>query len=103
MNPVLRALGDDGPTPEGWRAEPAGRWAGRDVEIVYDPRRHDVLVATNGLPERQWEAFRAAGFELIDVAGRDELWIRDRVAVARAGLARVDTAAAAVGAPGLTR
>lgn len=89
MNPVLRPLGGDGPIPEGWRAEPAGRWAGRDAEIVYDPRRHDVLVATNGLPERQCEAFRAAGFELIERAGRDELWIRHRVAVARAGLARV--------------
>jgi hypothetical protein len=103
MNPVLRPLGSDGPTPGGWRAEPAGRWAGRDVEVVYDPRRHDVMVATNGLPERQWEAFRAAGFELIDVAGRDELWIRDRVAAARLGLARIDRMAQAIEEPGLAR
>jgi hypothetical protein len=61
MNAVVRPLGTDGPTPHGWRAKPAGRWAGRDVEVVDDPRRHDVLVATNGLPDRQWEALRPPG------------------------------------------
>jgi hypothetical protein len=99
MNPVPRPLGTDGPTPHGWRAEPAGRWPGRDVEVVYDPRRHDVLVAANGCPTASGKRSGPVGFELTEVAGRDELRIRDRVAGTRAGLARIARTPAAIETP----
>src|ERR687897_585817 len=33
-----------GPVPPGWVAEHFGRWQGREAEVVYNPRRHDVIV-----------------------------------------------------------
>jgi hypothetical protein len=37
------------PLRDGWTTEQAGQWQGHEVELVYDPRRHDVmLVQTEG-------------------------------------------------------
>ncbi len=44
--PYLRPAGPEGtppaPCPPGHQAEAAGLWHGRAMEVVYDPRRHDV-------------------------------------------------------------
>ena len=47
MNPYLRPLETNVPQPEDWTVEPAGPWKGHEVEIVYNPRRHDVMAASS--------------------------------------------------------
>jgi hypothetical protein len=82
MRPFLRAT-DRGPlAPVGWTAETAGHWGGRPVDIVYDPRRHDVLVLRNRIPEHLHARFAEAGFRRIATDGDQQLWVRDRLAVA---------------------
>lgn len=45
-----RPRAPSGPVPPGWVAEPVGRWQGRETEVVYDPRRHDVMLTQQTEP-----------------------------------------------------
>lgn len=66
------------------------------MEVVYDPRRHDVafvrgessLTVRSGLVATGWQ--RQAG------DGDNQLWVRDRLALARR---RLDRSTAGSGAP----
>jgi len=105
MRPFLRPADRGRLAPVGWVAEPAGRWGGRTVDIVYDPERHDCLLARNRLPGHLKAGFAGAGYRRVATDGEQELWVRDRADAARAALARLDRKAAtrAVGrdAPGI--
>jgi hypothetical protein len=84
-----------GPVPPGWVAEHFGRWQGREAEVVYNPRRHDVIVTNRvHLVGDQATSLEAVGFERHATAGRRELWVRDRTAATWTALARHDQAAA---------
>jgi hypothetical protein len=86
--PHLRAVGDNGPLPAGWTVEPVGQWNGRDAEAVFDPRRHDVRVVQSAETEDREGELAAAGWAYEGTDGYAVLWVRDRVAAARAALDR---------------
>lgn len=65
--------------PVGWVAEPAGQWAGREVEIVYDPRRHDVVLVRSEPNDTARAGIAESGYRRIAVEGLQEMWVRDRV------------------------
>lgn len=87
MEPFLRRATPAGararPTPDGWSVEPAGKWRGRRVEVVFDPRRHDVLLHRGDVPAKVAAALSELGWQRRGVDGPNEWWTRDRVAVAR--------------------
>lgn len=68
--------------PEGWVSEPAGRWRGRYVEVVYDPRRHDITFVRGRIPAKVIVGMRTRGFQLRGVDGPTQWWIRDRLRAA---------------------
>lgn len=81
MRPFLRPT-DRGPlAPVGWISEPAGSWAGREVDVVYNPRRHDVLLVRHDPREIARRGFRESGFRRVAVDGQNEMWVRDRLAL----------------------
>jgi hypothetical protein len=93
MKPFLRPTDRGKLAPVGWVAEPAGHWGGKEVDVVYDPRRHQVLVVRSAVPDGTRSSLGAAGFRRLAADGAQELWVRDRLAVARAALDRLDRAA----------
>lgn len=60
------------------------------MEIVYDPRRHDVAVVS-GISERVRAGMAGAGWRHRGSEGGRELWVRDRMALARNRLHQVPT------------
>ena len=86
QDPFLRPLSPDdapAPCPPGMVAEPAGTWSGRHMEVVYDPRRHDVAF-TRGEPTGTVTASLAAtGWACQRSDGQAAMWVRDRLALAR--------------------
>lgn len=87
QQPYLRPATEDPdaakPVPEGWVSEPAGRWRGRHVDVVYNPRRYDITFLRGEMPAKVTAGMRASGFELRSVDGPTQWWVRDRVAAAR--------------------
>ena len=84
-----------GPTPKGWVTEHVGRWPGvhgSDTEVVYNPRRYQVMVTQIG--QDVGGALEAAGWQRHVTDGDRVLWTRDHVAATQAGLTRIDQAAA---------
>jgi hypothetical protein len=84
MKPFLRATDRARLAPVGWTSEPAGQWAGRQVEVVYDPRQHQVVM----VPQRPGDTTRAelagAGYRRCASTATQEMWVRDRAAEAAA-------------------
>ena len=84
----LRRAVSTEPLPAGWQTGPAGLVDGVELEVVYQPTRHDVcralcplnLKAAAGLAEAGFH--RTAAFD-----GGAELWVRDRPTAMRARLA----------------
>lgn len=70
-------------TPDGWIAQPAGNWRGREVEVVFDPRRHDVLLHRGAVPKNLSGALVACGWRRRGSDAASEWWTRDRVDWAR--------------------
>lgn len=89
MKPFMRPV--DGPqlAPVGWVAEPAGIWEGRRVEIVYDPRRHELVRATFDMGARARTLLASSGFRCVAAAGDRELWVRDRQTRSRVAVDRL--------------
>jgi len=79
MKPFMRPTDRARLAPVGWVAEPAGEWQGHQVEIVYDPRRHDVALIRNDTTDTVRSGIAASGYRRIAVDGRQEMWVRDRV------------------------
>ena len=90
MKPFLRATDRGKLAPVGWVSEPAGKWAGREVDVVYDPRRHDVLLVRNDPGENARQGFREIGYRRVALDGHNEMWVRDRLAVVAARMDQVE-------------
>ena len=92
--------------PEGWVAEPIGRWYGPSggvgSEVVYDPRRHDITITTLGNHQSE-RLLNAEGWKRHDADGLHVLWTHDRIDAARATIARLDQRSAGVTATGPTQ
>jgi len=95
MRPVLAASTEDD-IPPGWVAERAEPWAGREVEVVYDPRRFEVAFTSWSDATVATGAFKAVGWQQRAVDGERGFWVRDRVVAARATLARFEQTAPGV-------
>lgn len=104
LRPAVPEHGGEG-VPDGWVAEPAGEWRGLAAEVVYNPRRHDVMVSEGVVRDGTSAALSADGWMRCAVEGRTTLWARDRIAATQEALARFDEAAAAepVVLPGAVR
>lgn len=83
MKPFMRPTDRARLAPVGWVAEPAGQWAGREVEVVYDPRRHDVVLVRGDATDAARSAIGGGGYRRIAVEDSQEMWVRDRVGVAQ--------------------
>lgn len=90
--PFLRPATPEGdtpaPCPRGHEAEPAGVWHGKAMEVVYDPRRHDVAFLRGETTLDVRSGLVATGWSHQSSDGGTEMWVRDRVALAQARLAR---------------
>ncbi|WCO66245.1 hypothetical protein PO878_17220 [Iamia majanohamensis] len=86
MKPFMRPVDRGRLAPVGWVAEPAGLWGGKQVEVVYDPRRHQLVRTDSDIGDRTRVALGTAGFRRVASAGEQELWVRDRVEAARSAL-----------------
>lgn len=80
MRPFLRPTDRARLAPVGWISEPAGKWAGREVEVVFDPRQHQIVMVRDEPGDTTRAALAAEGFRRLAVDGRQEMWIRDRAA-----------------------
>lgn len=90
-DPYLRPASPEGapaPCPPGHTAEPAGTWGGRSMEVVYDPRRNDVAFVLGETSSVVRHGLVATGFRHQDSDGDNQLWVRDRMALARERLER---------------
>ncbi len=92
--PYLRAATPVGRAPvlcpPGWAAEPVGRWDGRWQEVVYNPRRHDVLVVRGGRSPTLEAALPASGWNESCHTDGARMWVRDRLGATRDALARLE-------------
>jgi hypothetical protein len=63
--------------PVGWVAERAGEWAGREVEVVYDPTRHQVVLFRNDPGDAARAELTEGGYRRYASDGHQEMWVRD--------------------------
>lgn len=82
MRPLLRATDRARLAPVGWISEPVGVWAGREVEVIYDPRQHQIVMVRNEPGDTTRVALAGEGFRRLAVDGQQELWVRERDTVA---------------------
>ena len=61
-------------------SEPAGVWAGREVEVVYDPTAHQVVMFRSDAGDHARVVLAGEGFRRLAVDDRQEMWVRDRTA-----------------------
>lgn len=92
-DPYLRPTPPEGspalPCPPGWVAEPVGRWDGSAKEVVYQPRRHDVLIVRGGSSPKIENALPGAGWTRSQETEGARMWIRDRLTLTRDALERM--------------
>lgn len=86
MKPFLRPTSRARLAPVGWVAENAGNWAGRDVEVVYDPDQHQVVLFRNEPNDATRAEIAEAGYRRYATDGHQEMWVRDKTTTAEAGL-----------------
>jgi hypothetical protein len=86
VKPFLRPTSRARLAPVGWKSEPAGQWAGREVEVVYDPRQHQVVLCRNDPGDHTRAELSGAGYRRCASDGTQEMWVRDRGAAAGAAL-----------------
>ena len=90
-DPYLRPASPEGapaPCPPGHAIQPAGTWGGEAMEVVYDPRRHDVAFVLGPSSPDVRRGLVATGFRHEASDGDTQLWVRDRMALARQRLER---------------
>lgn len=93
MKPFLRPTSRARLAPIGWVAEGAGNWAGREVEVVYDPDQHQVVLFRNEPNDHTRAEIAEAGYRRYATDGHQEMWVRDRAAASDADLGRMAPAA----------
>lgn len=74
--------------PPGHVVEPAGAWKGRPMEVVYDPRRYDVAFLRATLSAKLESGLVDTGWEYRLGDGPNQMWVRDRMALAHRRLLR---------------
>lgn len=74
--------------PPGWVTEPAGRWDGVEVDVVYDPRCREVMFSPPTEPSRTAQV-EEAGWRVVSAAPERVFWTRDRSAATRSVLGRL--------------
>lgn len=89
MKPFLRATDRPRLAPVGWVSEPAGVWAGREVEVVFDPRQHQLVMVLNEPGDTTRAALAGEGFRRLAVDGQQEMWLRDHGAAGQQAPGRV--------------
>jgi hypothetical protein len=89
MKPFLRPTDRARLAPVGWVSEPAGVWAGREVEVVFDPRQHQIVMVRNDPGDTTRAALASEGFRRLAVDGKQEMWLRDRTSAAEQTWPRV--------------
>lgn len=93
-DPYLRPAPPEGAPslrcPDGWAAEPAGLWHGTHMEVVYNPRRHDVVLVRGHLSASAESALPSVGYVEADAAEGVRMFVRDRSAATRAALDRLE-------------
>ncbi|MEX2548453.1 MAG: hypothetical protein WD830_11815 [Chloroflexota bacterium] len=77
------------PCPDGLVAHAAGIWHGRAMEVVYDTARHDIAFLRGGVSPNLEHGMRSVGYEHRLTDGSNQMWIRDRAALARRRLDHV--------------
>lgn len=103
MKPFLREVGRARLAPVGWTAQPAGVWAGREVEVVFDPERHQVTKFMAPPPLATKTTMAAEGFRRVASDGHQELWVRDLSATRLDSITAHSSAAASVPQPRVAR
>jgi hypothetical protein len=78
VKPFLRPTSRARLAPAGWVSERAGGWAGREVEVVYDPRRHEVVLFRNDPGDTARSDLAEAGYRRYASDGHQEMWVRER-------------------------
>jgi hypothetical protein len=89
LKPFLRATDRARLAPVGWTSEPAGVWAGREVEVVYDPRQHQIVMVRNEPGDTTRVTLAGEGFRRLAVDGQQEMWVRDHATLAEQLQSRV--------------
>ena len=92
MKPFMRPIDRGRLAPVGWICEPAGQWAGRTVEVVYDPRRHEIFLLRNDPGDPTRSEIAQNGYRLVARDGRQEMWARERAAATVSRLDRLEQA-----------
>jgi hypothetical protein len=82
--------------PDGWTTEPAGEWNGHEVEIAYNPRRHDFMLVRGTDGDDIEGRLEQIGYQFVATDGQTWLWYRDRLTAARNALERTPGAPALV-------
>lgn len=70
MKPFLRPSDRARLAPAGWVSEPAGRWAGGPVEVVFDPRQHQIVMVRDDPGDTTRAVLVAEGFRCLAVDGK---------------------------------
>lgn len=89
MKPFLRPTDRARLAPVGWVSKPAGKWAGREVVVVYDPRQHQVLMVRSDPGDMTRALLGDAGFHRLAADGTQEIWMRNRPAAVEPRRTRV--------------
>ena len=88
--PYLRPAAPEGaapaPYPPAHQVEPAGIWHGEVMEVVYDPRRHDVVFLLGAVSPAVEKGLVASGWEHHLSDGANQMWTRDREVLVRTRL-----------------
>lgn len=64
-------------------------WAGRQVEVVFDPRQHQIVMVRNEPGDTTRAALAGEGFRRLAVDGQQEMWMRDRTGTVEQAHGRV--------------
>lgn len=78
MKPFLRPTDRARLAPVGWVSEPAGVWAGRQVEVVFDPRRHQIVMMRGAPSDKARSDLVSEGYRRMAIDSGQEMWMRDR-------------------------
>ena len=88
MKPFLRPTSRARLAPVGWTSEPAGKWGGREVEVVYDPSEHQVVLCRDDPGDQLRAEMADAGYRRCATDGTQEMWVRDRAVAAEQAAGR---------------
>jgi hypothetical protein len=77
VKPFLRPTRQARLAPVGWVSERAGVWAGRKVEVIYDPARHQVVLFRNDPGDTARAELAEAGYRRYASDGNQEMWVRE--------------------------